>query len=78
VFSTYVYPTVCFGTHRNVLCFGMHCMGGELIYSFAQFFSNLQYTLTPAVWAVCGAVGQGCNEIQEFKKESLLPFALIS
>lgn len=67
VISTHVYPTVCFGTHRDVLCFGVDYIGGELIYLFAQFFIFFQICCilltqlacsrlgNPAV-AVCGAV----------------------
>jgi hypothetical protein len=61
VFSTYVYPTVCFGTHRHVLCFGMDCMGGELIYSFAQFFFQIFSTL---LLLLCGSVRRGRTRLQ--------------
>jgi hypothetical protein len=68
VFSTYVYPTVCFGTHRDVLCFGIDCMGGELIYSSAQFFSNLQNTFIPAGWQCTARSDNAAMEYKNLKE----------
>ena len=74
-------------TKRCIMYWHADGMGGELICSFCSIvFSSAVHAYTACLQppgksccvAVCGAVGQGCNEVQEFRNETSLPFSAIS